>query len=403
MSGTARTIAYFATQFTPVGSGGSVKNAQQFEDLTATLARRTPILNVMWPEYGAVGDFTTDDKAAIQAAIDACNTAGGGFVFCPRPTVAYGILTSLTLKPGVMLIGEAASPGYFDGWDGYSGTANTGSTNRIKAQAGFSGSSPLIALDVTDTTNAARGKGYGIRDLILDGNGVVQYVVSGLGATFIERFVTLDNVTIMHSASSGIVASNIMFRMSRCNIFANSLYGWELTCTDSIFENNYVHSNASGGIVFDSGSTHNTIVGGKIEENFGYGAEIFAGGANQTQVNFVNVDFQHNTSSAVKADGGTSGFSIASLTGCVLTDNGYAKSSGNPDGAQLLADASGRILAFGNLFMLDHATPYHLAATNSGKLRHWNSVFRNVGSVANTFTATSGTITADPGSITTIA
>lgn len=37
-------------------------------------------------DYGATGDGTTDDRAAIQSAIDAANTAGGGIVFFPRGT-----------------------------------------------------------------------------------------------------------------------------------------------------------------------------------------------------------------------------------------------------------------------------------------------------------------------------
>lgn len=47
---------------------------------------RQPSINVKDPAYGAVGDGVTDDTAAINAAISAAGTAGGGIVFFPPGT-----------------------------------------------------------------------------------------------------------------------------------------------------------------------------------------------------------------------------------------------------------------------------------------------------------------------------
>lgn len=53
--------------------------------------------------YGAVGDGVTNDAAAIQAAIDACNTAGGGVVYLPE--AVYIVTTAITPKNNVLVVG----------------------------------------------------------------------------------------------------------------------------------------------------------------------------------------------------------------------------------------------------------------------------------------------------------
>lgn len=61
------------------------------------------VYNVMDPRYGAEGDNTTDDTDAIQAAINAADTAGGGIVFFPPNT--YRTTSALALKSTVSLLG----------------------------------------------------------------------------------------------------------------------------------------------------------------------------------------------------------------------------------------------------------------------------------------------------------
>ena len=55
-------------------------------------------------DYGATGDGSTVDNAAIQAAIDACASAGGGTVYFPAGT--YKLTDSLLAKPNVCFKGE---------------------------------------------------------------------------------------------------------------------------------------------------------------------------------------------------------------------------------------------------------------------------------------------------------
>lgn len=69
-------------------------------------------INVQDEPYGAVGDGTTDDRTAIQSAIDACYAQGGGRVYVPPGT--YRLTRNgtnsycLLLKSGVELFGASA-------------------------------------------------------------------------------------------------------------------------------------------------------------------------------------------------------------------------------------------------------------------------------------------------------
>jgi len=62
------------------------------------------IINVK--DFGAVGNGTTDDTTAIQAAINAANTAGGGSVYFEAKD--YLISNAITLYSGISLIGFGA-------------------------------------------------------------------------------------------------------------------------------------------------------------------------------------------------------------------------------------------------------------------------------------------------------
>lgn len=62
--------------------------------------------NVKDAQYGAKGDSATNDHTAIQAAIDAAHTAGGGIVYFPPGT--YRLTSALTLYRDVSLLGSGS-------------------------------------------------------------------------------------------------------------------------------------------------------------------------------------------------------------------------------------------------------------------------------------------------------
>lgn len=75
----------------------------------ANLAAAQPVFNPI--DYGAKADGRTNDAAAIQKAIDACNRAGGGTVWLPAGNFLSGTIVlksnvTLHLSPGATLWGS---------------------------------------------------------------------------------------------------------------------------------------------------------------------------------------------------------------------------------------------------------------------------------------------------------
>lgn len=120
--------------------------------------------------YGATGDGTTDDTAAIQDAIDAAHTASGGTVYFPRGTYST---SDLTYYDDVSLLGENRE------------------ASILKARAGTVNILYWTNL-LTDTFTPLYTY---IRDLQFDGNSVAG--VTGI-RLLNSPFFTLEDIRIHH-------------------------------------------------------------------------------------------------------------------------------------------------------------------------------------------------------------
>jgi len=78
--------------FLQAGTGAVVRSS---------LSKLHDFVSVM--DFGAVGDNTNDDTAAIQAAVNAVLAAGGGTVYVPPGS--YKVTATITLGASVSIVG----------------------------------------------------------------------------------------------------------------------------------------------------------------------------------------------------------------------------------------------------------------------------------------------------------
>jgi hypothetical protein len=127
-------------------------------------------------DFGAVGDGSTDDTAAIQAAIDALfRTGGGGQVLIPART--FGITAPLLLRNGTRL----------------AGTSSVGSV--IKALSTFAGDSMLRGFSRDDNT-ISNFEAVSVENLQLTGPAVSPTLFYCIDLTGCHRSVVNNVVAV---------------------------------------------------------------------------------------------------------------------------------------------------------------------------------------------------------------
>ena len=302
--------------YTPAGTGAVATNVQ---------AKLRQTVSVM--DFGATGDGTTDDTAAVQAAINALSAAGGGVLNFPAGT--YKITSALadggkTIQFVGVGVNESASTFgtvtrlQFNG--AISGITLTGNGSGIRwmvlqgdGGAYNSALSGVIAKAKVRIehiyTTAFRGHGidadhYSDQSYYADiltmsnaGNGVYVSDTVGIDANT-SLWLNLD--TRVNSGSGVYLASNNNFSNIFVNLVSqgNTNYAFFCASTYNNVYGFYSENNTAGGITFASTATNNRVWGVQTSDSItdlSTAQKNWVGGTNEASVAYNATNFNINT------------------------------------------------------------------------------------------------------------
>jgi hypothetical protein len=254
----------------PIPTIGSTGWGDEVNDFLTQSGRES--VNVKLAPYGATGDGSTDDTAAIQAAITATATAGGA-VYFPPGVYAH---TALTMTTNTRLVGAGATISEFT--PNTNGvvlkyTPSTGTAITVTANAVHNG--PLIE-HIGMLGPSAGGSTIG---LFLDGSGSVMQVGS-VKSVRVKGFGTgikLNN-TYQTSLLDCYCDGNGLGLQFTNNANANGVIGGgyrenvtgiHIAGSASIYVSpaTTVESNTSNGLLVDGANVSALVIGGHYENN----------------------------------------------------------------------------------------------------------------------------------------
>lgn len=304
--------------------------------------------------YGAKGDGTTVDTTAVQAAITACISGGGGTVFLPAGTY---VVSNISLGSNVTLAGAGmgASVLLHDPNPSVSPANTSGS--------GFTYDIPTLRINVTSSTQV---NNVVMRDFTVDGNKTAlhtldstyrQYGIYVGGATgqpypydihatrvevrncksYAFDIIRVNRATFSqcvahdngvdataNNESSGFEILGDDIKLLGCNSYNNQL-GY--SCGESGVVHYRVNlisctaqGNANEGVSFHDAMQDSVIIGGAFRDNLSHGIALYGA---VTQIAVQGASVTGNTGNGIRIDNAT----YCTVDGNTVDQNSLATSS----------------------------------------------------------------------------
>ncbi|GAB3468360.1 glycosyl hydrolase family 28-related protein [Azotobacter salinestris] len=327
-------------------------------------------------DFGALGDGVSDDRAAIQAAIDAAHAAGGGTVYLPAGEYRVsggeqGVDGALMMKSNVYLAGAGMGETVVKLLDGWNGDVNG-----------------MIRSSGTEETH-----NFGVRDLTLDGNrdnnpeGTVFGFYSGYkfgdGA---DRNVTIERVEAREMSGYGFDphgrTANLVIRdsVAHDNGFVGFVADHQI---DGAFENNVAYNNdlhgfnvvtsthdftLTGNVAYGNGGAGLVVQRGSYDVPHAYNILIDGGSYHDNALEGVLIKLSHEVTlqNAHIYDNGTAGVRIAGAQDVQLLNNRIHDNVQNGKYPEVLLQAFDDASVTGNVYETQNTLIKGNVITTSG-------------------------------------
>ena len=342
-----------------VDAAVAVETAARVEALSGKVDKGSLFTNVK--DFGAVGDGTTDDTAAIQAAIDSLplNPAGdgilsplgyanGGTIYIPRGR--YKVSSTLTLRRGVRITGEGRESSQLISYTADSVLKYLDSGRYIQDEIVVENLSIWQHASVTSTSGAAIEVSFGsvsppstnlvCRNLII--NGGYRGVLLGAGI-----WSSMDNCNVSNCVTNGVEVQ-----------LTNGVQSAPTTSTT--FKNCYSSGCGLAGFRIN-GASYTSLVGCASDSNGTYGYYLEGGSA----CSLYACGAEENT---------LGGAYLKNTTGAVINLNVIHTTSGVKHGVTL--EACNRTTLLGGVYQAVTVTGYGIhVVTNSGAITAIGAAF----------------------------